>query len=138
MITVDLKKIELNEFFGKNDKTQHMEATFPMLGHHGSKELASVYFEIEPGDHLGRHTDSAEELLFLVEGDVEIEIDGETSIASERSFALVPKMIPHDVKNIGNKKAKLVGFFGGSNHIVASFEDELVPIQTRVVDTSKL
>jgi len=48
MTTVNLNELELNEFRGKQDKNQHC--------------LATVYFELQPGDHLGRHTDSAEEL----------------------------------------------------------------------------
>ena len=138
MLTVDLKQHDLNEFFGKEDRSQHIKATFPLLGAHGSKDLATVYFEIQPGDHLGRHTDSAEELLFIIEGDVEIEIGGEKAKAGQKCIALVPEMVPHDVFNIGNTPAKVMGFFGGANHIVATFEQELIPIETKVVDTSKL
>lgn len=68
MTTVNLNTIELLEFVGKTDKSQHGKATFPLIGAHGSKQIATVYFEIEPGDNLGRHTDSAEELLIVLEG----------------------------------------------------------------------
>ncbi len=138
MVTVDLKSIELNEFFGKEDKKQHCKATFPILGAMGSKDLASVYFEVEPGDHLGRHTDSAEELILILEGDAEVEIGGEKADASERSVVLVPRQVPHDIVNTGQKTLKILGFFGGANNIVANFEDELVPINTKVVDTSMM
>ena len=63
MNTVDLNNLELTEFTGKNDRTQHCLATFPMFGAYGTEHSATVYFELEPGDNLGRHTDSAEELL---------------------------------------------------------------------------
>lgn len=65
MVAVNLNEIDLNEFIGESDKNQHCRATFPLIGAHGSRQLASVYFELEPGDHLGRHTDSAEELLIV-------------------------------------------------------------------------
>jgi quercetin dioxygenase-like cupin family protein len=138
MVTVELKQLELNEFYGKTDKTQHCKATFPLLGAHGSKDLATVYFEIQPGDHLGRHTDSAEELLFILEGEVEVEIGGETSKASQHGMALVPTLVPHDIKNIGQTTARILGFFGGANNIVATFEQEMAPMDTNVVDTSML
>lgn len=138
MITVDLNQLELNEFFGKGDEKQHCKATFPLLGAHGTKDLATVYFEVQPGDHLGRHTDSAEEILFILEGDVEVEIGGDISRASKHGLALVPVMVPHDIKNIGQTTAKVLGIFGGANNIVATFENEMLPIETNVVNTEML
>ena len=138
MIKVDLKQLELNEFYGKDDRSQHCRATFPLLGAHGSKDLATVYFELEPGDNVGRHTDSAEELILILEGDVELEIDGEVSGAVEGSVVLIPAMAPHNVTNSGSKPARILGFFGGANNIVTTFEQELDPIGTKIVDTSML
>jgi len=136
MIAVNLKELELNEFVGISDSSQHCKATFPLIGAHGSQDLATVYFELEPGDQLGRHTDSAEELLFIIEGDVEVEVGGEIKGASSRSIALVPTMVPHNIRNTGTSKAKVMGFFGGANNIVATFEQAMSPTNTNVVDTS--
>jgi quercetin dioxygenase-like cupin family protein len=94
MVTVDLNTLELNEFIGKDDAQQHCKATFPLIGAHGSKDLASVYIELEPGDNLGRHTDSAEELLIVLEGDVIATIGDESVAVSSGGLALVPKMVP--------------------------------------------
>jgi len=138
MKTVNINDLELNEFYGVNNKKQHCKATFPILGAHGTKQTANVYFEIEPGDELGRHTDSAEELLFILEGDVEVEVGGETAPAQSGSIALVPLMVPHNIVNTGNEKAKILGFFGGANNIVATFEDSLAPINVNVVDTARM
>jgi quercetin dioxygenase-like cupin family protein len=87
---------------------------------------------------LGRHTDSAEELIFILEGDVEAEVGGETAKIQAGSIALVPVMVPHNIKNTGNKTAKVLGFFGGANNIVATFEETLAPINVNVVDTAKM
>lgn len=65
MTKVNLNEIELNEFIGKDNSSQHCRATF-LLEAHGSQNLATVYFEIEPGDHLGAHTDSTEELIVIL------------------------------------------------------------------------
>ena len=136
MISVNLNQLELNEFVGIEDNSQHCKATFPIIGAHGSEKLAAVYFELSPGDQLGRHTDSAEELLFIVEGKVEVEVGDEISEISSPSIALVPTMVPHNLRNIGESKAKVMGFFGGANNIVATFEQAMLPINTNVVDTS--
>jgi quercetin dioxygenase-like cupin family protein len=115
MTTVNVTEIELNEFIGKEDKEQHCKATFPLVGAHGSKKLATVYFELEPGDHLGRHTDSAEELLVILDGQVE------ALVGTEKQ-----------------KAAKVLGVFGGANNIVATFDNEMLPTESNVVDTSLL
>ncbi|WP_051947508.1 cupin domain-containing protein [Muricauda sp. MAR_2010_75] len=138
MTTVNLTEIELNEFVGKEDKNQHCKATFPLIGAHGSKKLATVYFELEPGDHLGRHTDSAEELLVILDGTVEALVGTEKQKAEKGALVLVPEMVPHDFKNIGATTAKILGVFGGANNIVATFDNEMLPTESNVVDTSLL
>lgn len=97
----------------------------------------TVYFEIEPGDHLGRHTDSAEELLLILEGEMEVTIGDEKSAASKGTIALVPPMVPHDLRNIGTSKAKVLGFFGGANNIVATFDEVWLPTNSNTVNTAQ-
>lgn len=138
MIKVDLNELELNEFTCPEDTLQHCRATFPLIGGHGSQNLASVYVELEQGDVLGRHTDSAEELLIVLEGEVLVTIGLESSTLNKGCLALVPKMMPHDLKNIGSASAKVLGVFGGVNNIVATFEKEWLPTHSNVVDTSLL
>lgn len=137
MTTVNLNQLELTEFTGKDNPKQHCRATFPMLGAHGTQHSATVYFELEPGDHLGRHTDSAEELLLILEGEVEVSVGDEKGKASQGTIALVPKMVPHDLRNIGSKTARVLGFFGGANNIVATFDETFLPIHSNVVDTAQ-
>lgn len=137
MTTVNLNQLELTEFTGKENPQQHCRATFPMLGAHGTKNSATVYFELEPGDSLGRHTDSAEELLLILEGEVEVSIGEEESYASQGTIALVPQMIPHNLRNIGSKTAKILGFFGGANNILATFDEVWLPTNSNTVDTAQ-
>jgi quercetin dioxygenase-like cupin family protein len=136
MTTVNLNQLELTEFIAKYDDRQHCKATFPLIGAHGSRQLATVYFEIEPGDNLGMHTDSAEELLVILEGDLTVTIGGRIDRVKRGAIALVPEMVPHDLRNVGNITAKVLGVFGGANNIVATFENEWLPTHSRVVDTA--
>ncbi len=138
MTTVNLNTLELNEFTGKEDSNQHCKATFPLIAAHGTKNLATVYIELLPGKNLGMHTDSAEELLIVLEGEVTATIGNETTAATKGSIALVPQMVPHDIKNTGNTKAVVLGVFGGANNIVATFEKEWLPTHSNVVDTAML
>ncbi len=136
MTTINLNQLELTEFIAKSDDRQHCKATFPLIGTHGSRQLATVYFEIEPGDNLGMHTDSAEELLVVLEGDLTVTIGGRIGRVKKGAIALVPEMVPHDLRNVGNTTAKVLGVFGGANNIVATFENEWLPTHSRVVDTA--
>ncbi|HKK11282.1 MAG TPA: cupin domain-containing protein [Flavobacteriaceae bacterium] len=138
MTTVNVNEIDLNEFIGKEDPKQHCKATFPLVSAHGSKKLATVYLELEPGDNLGRHTDSAEELLVVLDGTVEALVGEEKRHAEKGALILVPEMLPHDLKNIGNTKAEVLGVFGGANNIVATFDKVMLPTESNIVDTALL
>ena len=138
MTTVNLNDLELNEFTGRDDNAQHCFATFPLVGAHGSKKIATVYFELLPGERLGSHIDSAEELLVILSGDVEIIVGDEKTQAAGGIVALVPERAPHDIRNIGTTKARVLGVFGGANHIISTFDNVCLPTQSRIVNTAEL
>jgi quercetin dioxygenase-like cupin family protein len=138
MIKADLNSLELTEFTAKSNPGQRCRATFPLLGAHGTQECATVYFELDPGEKLGRHTDSAEEMFCIVDGEVEVIIGEEKGKLTKSQLALVPKMVPHDVINTGDQKARVLGFFGGANNIVATFDEVWSPTDSNMVDTSQL
>jgi quercetin dioxygenase-like cupin family protein len=136
MIKVNVNKLELAEFTGRDNPLQHCRATFPLLGAHGTEHSATVYFELEPGRHLGRHTDSAEELLLILDGTVEVSVGEEKGVLTKGDLALVPVLVPHDLRNTGNDKVRVLGFFGGANHIVSEFDAVWLPVNSNVIDTS--
>lgn len=138
MLTVNLNKLELAEFTGKNNSNLHCRATFPLLGAMGTRNSAAVYFELEPGDSLGRHTDSAEESLLILDGEVEVSVGEEKGKLSKGEIAVAPKMVPHDLRNAGKEKARVLGFFGGANNIVATFDEVWLPTNSNVVDTAQM
>lgn len=138
MLTVNLNKLELTEFTGKTNSRQHCRASFPLLAVMGSKKSAAVYFELQPGDHLGRHTDSAEESLLILAGEVEVSVGEEKGKLAKGEIAVVPMMVPHDLRNIGKETAKVLGFFGGANNIVATFDEVWLPTNSNVVDTAQM
>ena len=138
MITVDLNKLNLTEFVAKKNPGQRCKATFPMLGANGTQNSATVYIELDPGEELGTHTDSAEEILLILEGKVDATVGNESGEASKGNLVLVPKMVPHNFRNIGKEKAKVIGFFGGANNIVATFENVWSPTESNMVDTAAM
>jgi quercetin dioxygenase-like cupin family protein len=137
MITVDLNNLDLTEFTGKENAGLHCLATFPLFSAHGSENSATVYFELEPGDELGWHTDSVEELLLILKGDVEVSIGDEKGELKEGQIALVPTMVRHNLRNIGSEKARVLGFFGSAN-FVSTFDEVWLPTHSNMVDTAAM
>ena len=137
MITVDLNNLELNELRGLNHPTMHNRSTFPLGGPVGTDNSAMVYFELDPGDTLGRHTDSVEEVVLLLSGTVEAEVGGETALLSQGQLAVVPAMAPHDFRNVGQETVRVVGFFGAQSWI-ATFEVGFEPDGGNVVDVGAM
>lgn len=136
IISSELSKLELVHFTSQESPDLSCKATFPLLGAHGTENIATVYFELEPGCRLGRHKDSAEELLVVLKGTLDVEIDGVVQRVSAGSIVLVPRMLIHGAVNVGTDTARVLGVFGGANNIVAMFENGWDQLATNVVDTS--
>jgi hypothetical protein len=47
-------------------------------------------------------------------------------------------MVPHDVTNVGDGTARVLGVFGGANHIVATFDHGWGPDRMAVVGTKAM
>lgn len=138
MLAVHLSEVTFQEPWVEGAPHQRLRFVFPLLGRGPENEASSlVYFELEPGNELVRHTDSAEELLFIVQGRLEVSVGDETGIVEGPSFALVPAMAPHGVRNIGTETAKVAGFFA-ARHIVSHFDRVWQPIGTNIVDTAQI
>jgi quercetin dioxygenase-like cupin family protein len=137
MITTNLNSLTLAEFQGKNHPELHCRATFPLVEALGTKNSTLVYFELKSGNSLGRHTDSEEEVLLILDGEVEVTVGEEQDRLAKNEIALVPKMAPHNVRNVGAGTAKVLGFFGSKN-IVATFDAPWLPADSNIVDTAQV
>jgi quercetin dioxygenase-like cupin family protein len=104
-----------------------VRVTFPINRFAGSRDSAVVYFEIQPGDHLATHTDSAEEVLYIVAGEAEAHAGDERGVVRAGDLAVIPAMVPHGLRNLGSETVKVVGFFTESE-IVSTFAQPVQPI----------
>ena len=134
MLTVQTDELELIEGWSEDDSTRRARFNFPIFNLTGALNTAVVYFEVDSGDHLGMHTDSAEEVLYIMSGTAEAIVGDERGEIGPGSLALVPAMVPHDIVNTGDETVRLVGFFSSST-VVSVFEDPFAPIGRRVVGT---
>jgi len=134
VIAERIDELELVEVWYENDPTMRVKVNFPFFLGTGTKSTAVVYFEIEPGYRLGTHTDSAEEILMILEGEAEVSLGDEQGRVSAGEMALVPAMVPHGMRNVGDERVRVAGFFS-SNVIVSTFDQPMMPFGQRVVGT---
>jgi quercetin dioxygenase-like cupin family protein len=127
MYAVRLDELEIPRVGYEDDPEAQVNGGFPFSVATGNASTSAVYFEVEPGNYLPTHTDSSEELLLILEGEAEISVGEERARASAGTVALVPSMVPHCLRNVGEGKARVIGFFSG-NTTMATFERPLVPL----------
>ena len=122
---------------GSPSPSRHLHPTagirinFPIDAQTGAASTAAVYFELDPEQHIGRHTHSAEEILFILEGEAEAAVGDERGRLSKEEMAVVPANAPHDLYNVGEGTLRVVGFFS-SAAVVTIFEVPLAPLDTKV------
>lgn len=134
MIAEKINDLELMEVWYEDDPTMRLRVNFPFFVGTGTRSTAVVYFEVEPGHRLGTHTDSAEEILLILEGTAEVSLGEERGQLSAGEMALVPAMVPHGLRNAGDETVRVVGFFS-SNVIVSTFDRPVMPFGQRVLGT---
>jgi quercetin dioxygenase-like cupin family protein len=134
MLTVQPGEIEVEERWYESNPTMRFKMSVPFNAETGNKDSAVGYFEVEPGNALPTHTDSAEEILLCLEGRVEVTLGNERSQISAGEMALVPAMVPHALRNGGTETVRVVGFFSRVM-VESTFEQPLMPSGQRVFST---
>jgi quercetin dioxygenase-like cupin family protein len=134
MIAASIDQLELSETTSSDDASLRTRTAYPISWEAGAASSAVVYFELEPGDHLGVHSHSAEELLYVVAGEVEATVGDEVERLGEGSLAVAPSGVNHDVRCVGDTKARCIGFFPSAS-VQSIYECELDPDGERVQGT---
>lgn len=134
MQAIQTDQLELMAFSQEANPDNSVRAAWPVYRDTGAASTAVVYFELDPGMELPMHVDSSEELLVVLEGEIEAAIGDERSRVAAGGMAVVPAMVSHGARNVGDTTARVAGVFS-SNTVVAVFEDEFEGIDSRVVGT---
>lgn len=125
MLFAHLPDAELIEEVSELDPSASLRFGFPLSGADGTASTSVVYFEIEPGNRLSRHADSAEEVLIVLEGEVEALVGDERAVLRAGGVAVVPATVPHEVRNAGRGTARMAGVFS-SAAVVSTFDEPAV------------
>lgn len=132
MKTIDLNALDLFEAWYAEDEEVRVRAAFPFTAATGNESTAMVYFDIAPGHRLGTHTDSAEEIVYVMEGTVEASLGDQTGELRAGEAVLIPALVPHGIRNTGDTLARCIGFFSAS--VVESvFDQPVMPIGVQTV-----
>jgi quercetin dioxygenase-like cupin family protein len=115
MIAFDLNDFELTP------TAPGLRVGFPLHSATGTASTATVLFELDPGCELALHTDSAEELLVVIQGTAEARVGDEVGRLEKHQVALVPPMALHGLRNIGDDVLRVLGTFSAST-VVSTFE----------------
>jgi quercetin dioxygenase-like cupin family protein len=127
MLTASTTTLNLFEVWLESDPNARVHVNFPLNQAAGTEGSAVVYFELRPGERLGTHTDSPEEILYIVQGTAEAEVGDERGIVRAGDLAVIPAMVPHGLRNIGDETVKVVGFFCEAE-VTSTFEEPMQPI----------
>ena len=138
MLKVNLETLEkMTSQREQDEPDRRVTRNFALYSAAGTKSGSVVYFELEPGYELGTHTDSAEEIVYIADGTVELTIGKEKNQISRGELGVVPVMESHNFRSISSVTAKVIGFFSSPN-VVSTFEKFFMPLKFKEFDTTKL
>lgn len=83
--------------------------THKLVGSDTGNQIVEWVDNVKPGVGIPPHVHTKEDEIFrVVKGQVEIMVDGKTTILNEGDIAFAPKNIPHSWKVVGTEKAKMI------------------------------
>ena len=76
------------------------------------KEVVQALAEIQPGAESGRHTHPGEEVAYIIEGTISLEIQGKPAVTKKagEGFIIPPGTI-HNAKHAGSGPAKVLATY---------------------------
>jgi quercetin dioxygenase-like cupin family protein len=94
--------------------TTKLEVIERKPGWHGryfhSPSMTFAHYEFESGSSIHEHFHPQEEVWQVMEGELEVTVDGVVRIAGPGMAAIVPPNVPHSIKALTNGKAIVVDY----------------------------
>ena len=126
MFALQLDDVELEEsWIEGEDGARWRTATVhgPGTGAHAS---GSSLLEVPAGCLLARHTDSAEELIVVLAGEAEATVGDATGRVAAGGMALVPKDMPHEVRNAGEEDLRFLALYADAD-VTTTYDQPVQP-----------
>jgi len=102
-----MKEVILREHSGQTISVLGDKQTLKLTSKHTDGKLTVIMHELPPGIGVPMHVHTNEdETFYLTEGELEVTIDNNTTTLKAGDVILLPKNLPHAIKNNTQKVAK--------------------------------
>jgi quercetin dioxygenase-like cupin family protein len=128
------EKLERANVHGAQDKSVRWAGAFATCGGHGATQSSVIVYEIEPGGHLGWHTDATEETQYIISGTGELRMEDGKHAVGPGSVFVLPANERHDLANVGTDTLRAVAFFAAAM-FTQTFDEVMLPPNTHVLGT---
>jgi quercetin dioxygenase-like cupin family protein len=128
------EKLERAHVQGSQDKSVRWAGAFATCGGRGAIQSSTIVYEIEPGGHLGWHTDATEETQYIMAGAGELLMEDGKHRLGPGSIFVVPTNVRHDLANVGSDTLRAVAFFAAAM-FTQTFDEVMLPPNTHVLGT---
>jgi quercetin dioxygenase-like cupin family protein len=92
--------------------TRALRSREPLPGWSGrflhSQSMTFAWYDVTAGASIHEHAHPNEEVWHVIEGELEVTVDGETRVAGPGCVALVPPNVPHAVRARSDARAIVV------------------------------
>ena len=83
--------------------------THKLIGSETNNQIVEWVDDVEPGVGIPPHVHTKEDEIFrVIKGQVEITVDGKTTVLEAGDMAYAPKNFPHSWTVVGTEKAKMI------------------------------
>jgi quercetin dioxygenase-like cupin family protein len=129
------EKLERAHVQGQADTSVRWAGAFATCGGNGgATQSSTIVYEIEPGGHLGWHTDATEETQYIIAGTGELRMEDGTHPVGPGSVFVLPTNVRHDLANTGDETLRAVAFFAAAM-FTQTFDEVMLPPKTHTLGT---
>jgi quercetin dioxygenase-like cupin family protein len=120
------------EVWNDYDPSMRFVTAYPLTAAQGTESSTIAYFAFEPGQHSGLHADSAEELIYVADGEGEVFVSGIQRRLEAGGFVHVPNGVEHDIYAYGDVALRLLSFYP-SARVESRYTEILLPFHDHVL-----
>jgi quercetin dioxygenase-like cupin family protein len=80
-------------------------------GGYKAEDSCTIYFAIPPGDRLGKHVDTAEEIQYILSGSGDLLTDDGPRPIKPGDVFVLKEGVAHDLHNTGSEDLRVLAFF---------------------------
>ena len=92
----------------------------------GARASGASLLEVPRGCRLPRHTDSAEEVVVVVQGEAEVVVGSKRVSVPQGQMAVVPECQPHEVRNTGDGSLRFFAIYAAPA-VTTTYEQPVQP-----------